>query len=265
MLVAALAQTHEREGADGFELGVAELSVGAFGRNDERLVDERRDGVAHRLSTDRAVGAHLLGCLEVATAGEQRESLEDASIHVAEKVVTPSNRCVERSMVRCRVSTGVANDGEHVVEPPGELRQRHGPRACGRELDREWQPVESPHDVGDERSRRVVEAERRTRGAGTLDEERARGAVEQRVRCGARRGEAERRECKRGLAVDGKRLTARREHGEARAGTREIGGESRRGREHVLAVVEHDKHARTGEVPREDIGGRGTARTCNAE
>ena len=101
--------------------------------DDEALVDERLQRVE--------VGvAHLLGGVERAAAGEDRETAEQAPLVVGEQLVRPVERGAERLLARARVAAA-AQQVEAPAEPLEDLRRararssarrRARPRAAAR-------------------------------------------------------------------------------------------------------------------------------------
>ena len=131
---------------------------------------------------------------------------------------------------------------EPFVEEGRDLRRCHRTHARGRELDREWYPVESAADLADRSGVVQIQHEAGIDGAGAVDEQpnrvRARHNVERVGRARSREG-TQRPEL---LAGNAEALTARCEHPDIGAGLKDALDERAHRRQQVLAVVHDEQH-----------------------
>ena len=201
----------------------------------------------------RRVGADRLGGGQIAPAGEHRQPFEHPLLVVEEQLVAPVDHGPQRLLARQRGARPAGEQAEPIVQARRGSAERERSGAGGRELDGERQTVEAGADVGDHRVVVVGEFERRAGGVSPGDEE-AHGVVGR-----------ERRHRPDGLAADAQSLAARGEDAQRRAATQQVLGDLGGRGDHVLAVVEHDQHARghrsarpTGSGP----GARGRRRSA---
>ena len=211
--LAGLVQPFARILADRLEHPVA------LGREAEQaLLDQRLQRVD--------VGAaDLLGGVQGAAAGEDREGADDALLFLGEQVVAPVDRRPQRLLPRVGVAATL-EQVEALREALEDLSRRERLGARGGELDGERQLVESDAELGDLLARLE---------AGALTEQRH----------GLGRGE--RRHRVLDFALDAQELAARHEH--VQIGT---GAEQRRqlGRrlDHLLQVVEQQEQLAFADV-----------------
>ena len=86
----------------------------------------------------------------------------------------PIDGCAQRLLARGSVAGSRPACLEGGIKPFRDLRRGQQPATRGGELDREWQAVDAPADVGDRRRGVLAEPERRIVGASALDEQRER-------------------------------------------------------------------------------------------
>ena len=87
-----------------------------------------------------------------------------------EQVVAPADDGLSRRCRRGCIATAAADQVEADVEALGELVERDGAQAGGRQLDCQPEPVEAPADLLDDRNVRGTEDEPRSGGEGSVDE-----------------------------------------------------------------------------------------------
>src|SRR5262249_22618381 len=111
------------------------------GKAQEALLNKQLQGVE--------VGrTELLGCLERAAAGEDREAPKERLLVGGQELVAPLDRRVERLLT----GIGVAAALQEVESPRKALRDlgdAERPRARGCQLDRKRKPVEAGAELGD--------------------------------------------------------------------------------------------------------------------
>ena len=140
---------------------------------DEALLGEAlepgKDVERCRVPWERAQG---LGRLQVAAAREDPQPREQAAILVVEQVVAPVDRAAQRPLPLREVRGRRRRGGRAGPRAARAIAAGESSAHAGRrELDRERQPVEAAHDLGD--VRRVVVGEREVRpdGPRPLDEQ----------------------------------------------------------------------------------------------
>ncbi len=148
--VAVLLQAAERVVTDRLEQAVA-TAVVRRSHGDQRLVDQGGEEV------DR-VGAvpgppHRVRPLEVERRREHREPAQHRRLLLVEQVEAPGDRGLEGPLACHRPAAAAPpsrpQQPEAVVETRLDLTHGQHPRACGSQLDRQRQPVQTSTDLGD--------------------------------------------------------------------------------------------------------------------
>src|SRR5262249_43869392 len=110
----------------------------------ERLVAQRGDPI------DDGLALHLrddgLRRVHPEAPREDRALRERSLFALREEIPRPIDRGRERRMARGAAARAAREHVEALAEPRRELRRRNHPRARSGELDREWNPVELPHE-----------------------------------------------------------------------------------------------------------------------
>jgi hypothetical protein len=243
-LRARIARLLGRVLADGLE--EAQALIGST--RDERLVAERLEHVerarlAHRCGTrrDRVLGR------ERATKGRERR--EERALVVREQRVRPRDGAAQRGLSLAGVASTVGEQIERLLraadgEPRGDVVQTEERDAARRELERERDPIEAPHERREPRG--VAFARREPRAA---RDQAHRVAREHLAGARALRRNRERRHEQDRLALDAQRLS----RGDDDAGARDgdpSADEPRDVVDALLGVVEHDERTRRGERAR---------------
>ena len=116
---------------------------------DERLVHQRLELVEAARARVRADGFDVG---ERATAGEHRQPPEQALLLLVEQRVAPLDRRAQRLLPPRRVARARGEQVERMLEPLEQRLRSQEPEPRSGELERERQPVETPADLGDDRS-----------------------------------------------------------------------------------------------------------------
>jgi hypothetical protein len=114
---------------DRLEQPVAHLRGGRFGQH-QRAVDQGREAVQHILT-----GPKDLGRVEVESASEHRQLLEQQPLGGLEQLVAPVEGCLHRALTRAGVADTAAQQGQSGVQPIQDLRRRQHPAPRGGQLD----------------------------------------------------------------------------------------------------------------------------------
>ncbi len=174
------------------------------------LVDDRPCGRGSALGVGQS-GCHLLRQVERPTTGEHGEPGEHAALVIGQQLMAPVDGTAKGPLAVGRVATA-ATKVQAGVEAAGECDGRQQPHTCGRQLDREREPVQSSHDVGDGCRTVSVQPEARADQACPLEEQAARLRCSDDLRIArARRRQLEWRYLVLLLAGDAERGTARRD------------------------------------------------------
>jgi hypothetical protein len=227
------------------------------GRHEAR-VDEGREQL---LDIDAAVDDRA-GCIDRETSAEHGEGCEEPPCRLVQQVVAPADRAAERAMTLVGVARAA---GE--IEPPAKpcVYELRGDEPClrGGQLDGEGKPVEGTDDCRNDLQVGIVRRPAGRRGAGR---EQAHGIGSPdcvRVTL-AGGGKRERRDAEDVLSRDVEPRPARRQHGDPCSAREEIPHRRCRS-EHVLHVVEHEKHLARGEVLPQGLGDRGVGAHRDSE
>ena len=144
---------------------------------------------------------------------------------------------------------GAAPPGREQVERPVQaslqVDQRQGAQPARGQLECQRQAVEPPHDIAHQRGVVAREHQVGLAPAGMREEGLDRGHAGH-VR-GALFGHGQRAEAQQVLGGQAQRLAGRRQHGQARAGRDERGGDIADRFDDVLAVVEHQHRVAAGQ------------------
>jgi hypothetical protein len=210
----------------------------------------------------RLVPRHFVGRFQGAAADEDGQASEQRLLGGGEQVVAPGDRLLERPLARRRVPRPGREqvEGREAVRPlgrravPADQPGQRGPRrqdlASGsRQLDREGQAVQPDAELGHCSGILAGEREVGLDRPGTLDEQRhgrhlgQRGGIPEVL--GPRQFERGERELV--LAVDAQRLAAGDQHLQPGAAGEQVADQRRR-RDHVLEIVEEQKHLPLAEM-----------------
>ena len=233
--------------ADRLEKPVARLS-GAVVGDDERLVDQLAEDVEHVDGIECVADQDRFGRDDVATAGEDREPVEGVAFELAQQVVRPVDGAPERLLPFERGAAAAREELEALVEPVDKVVRCHRTHTCGRQLDRERDPVEPPAQLRDRV--RVLGREREVvlRVAGPVDEQ----------VLGFRA--VERPHGDDLFSGHRQALAAGCKHRDLRTSLRDAVDDACRRVEQVLAVVEDHQRALVREVVEHDRVGAGAER-----
>jgi hypothetical protein len=199
--------------------------------------------------------ADCLGGFERAATEEDRQAREGHLLVGREERVTPGDRLAQGP-----VALGDVAHGRLQVEPALQPGQEHcrgqEARSRRRQLDRQWQTIESNAQLGD--GARVVrgEAEGRAHGTRALHEQRDRGVVGQGVNVSRAGQIAARRQRRLGqwrnrefpLGAQPQGLATGSQDPQPAAGVQKR-ADVRGGREQMLAVVEHEQQVALAQRP----------------
>ncbi len=143
------------------------------------------------------------------------------------------------------MTAGVADEeAESIIEAGEQFGRRKMRKVCGRELDRQWHPVESPAEIG--RGVELLWCKLEVvRGFGRSSDEQRQSALI--VEAG---------DAVRLLTGDVERLAARGEHAAGRACRKHLAHEGSGFIQEVLAVVEHQEHLSVGQELSDGRAGR---------
>ena len=217
----------QRERLEEVEPGLAVDLVG----DHQGLVDEVGQQVGDVLGLDLVAGAHGLGRLQRATAGEDGEQLEHPPLVVEQQVVAPLHHGAEGLLPGQRRAGAAGQEPEAIVEAVRELLHGDHAHAGGRQLDRQREPVEARADVLDDGAG-IERALGRASGAGAVGEEL------DRIVDGERGHGPDR------LPAEPEGLAARRQDAQLRAVHEQLLDHPGRLADDVLAVVhDHDRSA----------------------
>ena len=202
--------------------------------HDERLVDQPPDDAVDLVGTDdqtigRGAAAGADGGLGRRPAREHRQPTEHDPLLRREQVVTPVDHGPERLLARFDRARSARQHGEPVVEAIDEVVDRRRAQPCGRQLDRQREPVEPRAELHQSLGRSVIERRACRVGAGPLDEQLDRIGLRQR-----REGEGE-------LTGDRERLATRGEDADVGAPDEDPVHDGCSVGHDVLAVVDHQQ------------------------
>ena len=183
---------------------------------------------------------HGADARQVEAAGEHRRQAEQLPLGVGQEVVGPLHRVAERELTfraRCRPLQEPVPIGESVPD----LHRAHGGHAGSGQLDPQREPVQGLADLGHRGGGvRLREAEVRSHGSGSIDEQRrgigGHSAVQGQGRDGDHR-----------LPADRQGLARRRQDLHACGPPEDRLDRRSRGGQDVLAVVDHQQEQPTSE------------------
>ena len=226
--LARLREARRRELADGLQHPVPD--VVALGVDlHQRLVDEPRQQVEHRVRVDLVVGGDRLGRGDGEPARERRQASHQHALLRVQQIVAPRDRRLERLLARHRSARATGEEAEAVVEPVGDAPRVHHAHPRGSQLDRERQPVDATADRLHGVAIGVLGREAGPHRARSLDEQ---------LDCG---GFGERRDSPRELTTHAERLPARRERVQVGHPRQQRFDDAGRLVEHMLTVVEQQQ------------------------
>jgi hypothetical protein len=148
-----------RERTDGLEKSEACRAALVLRGVDERAVHESGEQLRHAFRIDRAARAHVEGGVEVESAGEHGQPLQDGLRVGVEQAVGPADRRVECLLAGESVAGRADESTEASVEIGGELCRTEQSHLRGCELDGEGDAVDAPADRDDGVASRVVDHE----------------------------------------------------------------------------------------------------------
>ena len=169
------------EGADAVEQPVADGAVLGGLDAQHGPVGEPADHVDRRAAGDAERGQDMLGRGQGRPAGEAGQRPEPPLVVGEEQVVAPGDGGGEGPASFGPPAGRVLEQGEAVVEAPGDLLDRQRPDPGGGQLDGQGQPVEGPADVLDGGGGVVVEDEPPAHPGRAVGEQRHRVGQRQRV------------------------------------------------------------------------------------
>lgn len=204
---------------------------------------ERRDALQHVEVASVGRGAHRLDRREVAAPGKHRQAAEQRLLRRREQVVTPGEGRAQRALPRRQIERPTGQELQPSLQARQQRVRRRDPDAGGGQLQRERQSV---HPPADRRHRRGVPF-----GENEIRLDRRRRLHEQ-GDGGVRRERVQRRQAlrvRRHQGGDGdhafgpqaQRRSAGHDYGQPGTGGDEI-GQQRRGRGHLLEVVQQQEH-----------------------
>ena len=106
---------------------VAPRAGGALVHLHQRLVDQPRQQVEHRVRGEAVARADRLGGLQRPAAGEDRQPPQQRPLRLGQQVVAPVERRPQRLLARQRGPAAAGQQPEAVVQPPGDLLDRQRP------------------------------------------------------------------------------------------------------------------------------------------
>jgi hypothetical protein len=184
--------------------------------------------------------------------------------------VAPGDRVAHRPQSRGQVARPADEQRQPPRQPTQQRARRQQADPRRRQLDGERQPVETGTDGGHRRRVRLGEAEVRPRRPGALREQADRFVPRQILRRRQAAGalwavrQRKRRHRKGMLAIQVQNRPARDEQAETGRGGEQV-ADQRRGRQHLLEVVEDQQQVPIAEVPHHAAGERPVARLAHAE
>src|SRR5580704_3353797 len=141
--LARLVEALARVQTNGLQQAVAALARGSLVGDHEGLLDQTREHVGDARGVEVAAGAHAFDGFEPEAAGEGCEPTKQGPLVRLEEVVTPLEGRLERLLPCRRSMARRAENPEPVVEPLRDRRGTECSEAAGRELECQWQAVES--------------------------------------------------------------------------------------------------------------------------
>ncbi|HEU0115193.1 MAG TPA: hypothetical protein VFQ80_10980, partial [Thermomicrobiales bacterium] len=235
--VAARARLLGGKLADGLQHGESRFSRRSVDRDDQILVDKRRQTLEQVHARRRT--EHGLGGGERPPAGKDGQSAEQRLLRRSEKVVAPGDGLSQRALPSGNVARAVGKERQTSVETVENCLWRQEFYPGRREFDRQRQSVHSPADGGDGRGIGLGQPEIVPAHGGPLEEKGDRRIVGQRRRvAGAlRRGRRQRADKNFMFDLDMQPFPTGRQEGQTwRRGDEP--GERGRGGDNLLAVIE---------------------------
>ncbi len=160
----ALVETIERVRAYRLQEAIPKLVACPY-RGKQRLFDERRKAIQRVFTHDGDRGVERKG------SAEDSEASEDGALARLEKVVAPVDERPQRLLARRFVSRCACQQPEARGEPIVDLADGEDRDACGGQLDRESDPVESATDRAYARCVGIRQREARVAIARSIDEQ----------------------------------------------------------------------------------------------
>ncbi len=221
--------------------------LGAGNRLQQRLVGQGREQVGHLLRRHVRAGADPLGRVRADAAGEDRQPVGQPALGRLQQVPAPRDDGPQRPVPGQRGAAAAGEQPEPVVQPVGDLLDRHRPHPGRGQLDGQRQPVQPAADLHHGTDGYLVDGEPRPHGRGPVGEQPDRRVLQGPLRRRASRRQAERRDRGQCLAGDAERLPAGGQHPQVRTAGEQLPGRVRGRLDQVLAVVEQDQGPAAGE------------------
>ena len=92
--------------------------------HDQRLLDERSDQIEDILRRDRLRAADRLGCLQVETAGEDAQPVEDDLLVLLQQIVGPAHQRPQRLLALQCDATAAGEEFEAIVQSGVDVAYR---------------------------------------------------------------------------------------------------------------------------------------------
>ena len=213
----------------------ATLSTVTSDRSTSRLIVSRTAEAGHAQRRH-----HPLGGVQRCAAGEAGQRPEAALVVREQQLIAPPDGPFQGPSTIRATTVRVAQDGEPVVQPPGDVAYGEGPHPGRGELDRQRQPVERFAHLGHRGGGRRVEHELAAELLGSADEQGDRLLPRQRLELVVM------------LTVQTEWRLAGGEHPQLRQGVEQRLHQLGHPVEHVLAVVQQQD----GPGPREPLAQR---------
>ena len=156
--------------ADRVEQPEAGLALDLIAPN-EALIDERGDAVEHILAELIGGSAHRLGAIEIESAREDRQAIEQPPARAVEDVVAPGDGGPEGLLPLREVARVRDQHRKLLIEAGQDLLRREDLHPGRREFERQRHPMETDADRGDGRRVLVRHREARLDRDGAGDEQ----------------------------------------------------------------------------------------------
>src|SRR5688572_32271671 len=111
------------------------------------LSNQLQHGIDDVLRCNVVTAADRFGGFQCPAAGEYGEAFEHPPLCVREQLVTPIDGCTEGLLARQRGSVPTNQESKAPIEPRGQLIRRERIQACGCQLERERNTVQSATDL----------------------------------------------------------------------------------------------------------------------
>ena len=129
---------------------VAGLCIQAHFTHDEALVDKAAEHIEHHGGIDiTPCAGDDLGGLERERPDEHTQVSEHETLRLVEAFVTPLHRRTQRLVVGHRHVPSTGQEPKPVVELTADVPRAQLSASCGRQLERQWNAVQTMADVDD--------------------------------------------------------------------------------------------------------------------